>query len=82
MLEEVTGKYGGVVEWESRVVGVGQDGEGAWCEVEGPGGERRVVKGGYVVGCDGANSVVRKSLFGDEFPGFTWDAQIIATNVS
>jgi hypothetical protein len=30
MLEEVTGKYGGVVEWESRVVGVGQDGEGAW----------------------------------------------------
>ncbi|KAK3290908.1 uncharacterized protein B0H64DRAFT_446722 [Chaetomium fimeti] len=86
MLEEVTGKYGGVVEWGRRVVGVGQDGEGAWCEVEvedggGAGGKRReVVRGDYVVGCDGANSAVRRALFGDEFPGFTWDAQIIATN--
>ncbi|KAH6844581.1 hypothetical protein B0I37DRAFT_392012 [Chaetomium sp. MPI-CAGE-AT-0009] len=84
MLEEVTGRYGGVVEWGRRVVGVGQDGEGAWCEVEveGVGGEkgREVVRGDYVVGCDGANSTVRKALFGDEFPGFTWDAQIIATN--
>ncbi|KAK3900988.1 para-nitrophenol 4-monooxygenase [Staphylotrichum tortipilum] len=82
MLEEVTEKFGGVVEWENKVVGVGQDGEGAWCEVEvgGEGGERKVVRGDYVVGCDGANSMVRKALFGDEFPGFTWDAQIIATN--
>ncbi|KAK4233063.1 hypothetical protein C8A03DRAFT_48270 [Achaetomium macrosporum] len=81
MLDEVTGKYGGTIAWEHRVVGVGQDAEGAWCEVEvGGGGERKVVRGDYVVGCDGANSVVRRSLFGDEFPGFTWDAQIIATN--
>jgi 2-polyprenyl-6-methoxyphenol hydroxylase-like FAD-dependent oxidoreductase len=69
------------------VVGVGQDAEGAWCEVEvqvegKPEGRRELVRGDYVVGCDGANSAVRKSLFGDEFPGFTWDAQIIATNVS
>lgn len=83
MLDEVTGKYGGTVDWEHKVVGVGQDAEGAWCEVEVPGvAERKVVRGDYVVGCDGANSMVRRSLFGDEFPGFTWDAQIIATNVS
>jgi 2-polyprenyl-6-methoxyphenol hydroxylase-like FAD-dependent oxidoreductase len=83
MLDEVVERYGGVVEWEHRVVGVGQDGEGAWCEVEvGGGKERKVVRGDFVVGCDGANSAVRKALFGDEFPGFTWDAQIIATNVS
>ena len=41
-----------------------------------------VVKAKYVVGCDGANSIVRRKLFGEEYPGFTWDAQIIATNVS
>ncbi|KAK7440117.1 FAD binding domain-containing protein [Colletotrichum acutatum] len=34
----------------------------------------------YVVGCDGANSIIRRQLFGDEFPGYTWDLQIIATN--
>ncbi len=82
MLGEVVGKYGGTVEWEHKVVNVGQDETGAWCEVEVPGRERKVVKGDYVVGCDGANSIVRRSLFGDEFPGHTWDAQIIATNVS
>lgn len=82
MLEEVETKYGGVVEWEHKVIGVGQDGEGAWCEVEVKGGGKKVVRGDYVVGCDGANSIVRRSLFGDEFPGHTWDAQIIATNVS
>ncbi|KAK5311057.1 hypothetical protein LTR93_011844 [Exophiala xenobiotica] len=34
----------------------------------------------YVVGCDGANSLIRSSLLGDDFPGSTWDLQIIATN--
>ncbi|KAL2256729.1 hypothetical protein VTK26DRAFT_1218 [Humicola hyalothermophila] len=84
MLDEFTGKYGGVVSWEHRVVGVGQDDEGAWVEVmvKGEGGEERkeVIKADYVVGCDGANSAVRKALFGNEFPGFTWEEQIIATN--
>ncbi|GAB1317055.1 hypothetical protein MFIFM68171_07265 [Madurella fahalii] len=36
----------------------------------------------YVVGCDGANSIVRRRLFGDEvYPGYTWKEQIVATNV-
>jgi len=36
----------------------------------------------YVIGCDGANSKVRRSLFGDwNFPGFTWGEQIVATNL-
>jgi len=41
------------------------------------------IRARYVVGCDGANSKIRRLLFGDwEFPGMTWDKQIVATNVS
>jgi 2-polyprenyl-6-methoxyphenol hydroxylase-like FAD-dependent oxidoreductase len=40
------------------------------------------MEGDYVVGCDGANCTVRRRLFGEmEFPGFTWEEQIVATNV-
>lgn len=36
----------------------------------------------YVVGSDGANSQIRRSLFGDmNYPGETLEKQIIATNV-
>jgi 2-polyprenyl-6-methoxyphenol hydroxylase-like FAD-dependent oxidoreductase len=50
--------------------------------VEKEGGGTDVVEGDYVVGCDGANSTVRRKLFGEMvFPGFTWDEQIVATNV-
>ncbi|KAM7186386.1 hypothetical protein V8F33_011859 [Rhypophila sp. PSN 637] len=36
----------------------------------------------YIVACDGGNSTIRRSLFGDSvFPGFTWDKQIVATNI-
>lgn len=85
MLKEVR-KYGGEVEFDAEVVGVGQDEDGevggrAWVEVKRKGGEVEREEADYVVGCDGANSIVRRSLFGDQFPGFTWDAQIIATNV-
>jgi len=81
MLDRVVEEHGGTVRWKHKVVGVGQDGEKAWVECETPEGRKRV-EGGYIVGCDGANSAVRRGLFGEEFPGFTWDAQIIATNVS
>ncbi|KAK3314130.1 FAD binding domain-containing protein [Apodospora peruviana] len=79
MLDEVTTKYGGVIRWKHKVVGLGQDETKAWAEVETDEGKKKV-EGDYIVGCDGANSAVRKALFGNEFPGFTWDAQIVATN--
>lgn len=81
MLDVFLARYGGEIRWRHRVVGVGQDADRAWVDVETPGGKNRI-EADYVVGCDGANSAVRKALFGDEYPGFTWDAQIIATNVS
>ncbi|KAK3401373.1 hypothetical protein B0T20DRAFT_401615 [Sordaria brevicollis] len=78
MLEECV-ERGVEVLWRHKV--------GAWVEVEVTGEdgevkERKKVggEGCLVVGADGANSAVRKGLFGDEFPGFTWDRTIIATN--
>lgn len=59
-----------------------QDGK-AWIRVEDV--ETGVIErlgADYIVGCDGAGSQVRRSLFGArEFPGYTWDKQLVATNV-
>lgn len=69
------------VKWRHKVVRIDQDERDARVVVETPMGEQTLAAD-YVVGCDGANSQVRRSLFGDwEFPGRTWDEQIVATNV-
>lgn len=39
-------------------------------------------EGDYVCGTDGGQSTIRKNLFGRRFDGFSWDRQLIATNVS
>ncbi|KAJ4414865.1 hypothetical protein N0V82_007658 [Gnomoniopsis sp. IMI 355080] len=70
----------GTVLFEHEVLGIGQDQGKAWVDVKTPEGEKRM-EADYVVGCDGANSKIRRELFGDSFPGFTWDKQIVATNV-
>ena len=70
------------VSWGHEVKSLGQDENKAWVNVQTPEGEKRL-EAEYIIGCDGANSQVRRSLFGDlEFPGKTWDEQIVATNVS
>ncbi|KLU90981.1 FAD binding domain-containing protein [Magnaporthiopsis poae ATCC 64411] len=81
MLELFVDRHGGQVSWRHRVLRAGQEENGtkAWVDVETPEGEKRI-EGDYVVGCDGAGSQVRRSLFGSEFPGFTWEKQIVATN--
>ncbi|KAI4748348.1 FAD binding domain-containing protein [Aureobasidium sp. EXF-12298] len=80
MLEEFV-KQGGQVSWEHRVLEVQQDESKAWVKVQTPTENEKIIEADYVVGCDGANSIVRKSLFGEEFPGFTWNQkQIVATN--
>lgn len=49
--------------------------------VQTPAGEEKF-SADYIVGCDGASSQIRRSLFGNlDFPGRTWDEQIVATNV-
>ncbi|UPL02320.1 hypothetical protein LCI18_013254 [Fusarium solani-melongenae] len=66
-----------------KVVDIGQDESKAWVDTIGQANdEQSRLEADYVVGCDGANSIVRRSLFGDwKFPGRTWDEQIVATNV-
>jgi 2-polyprenyl-6-methoxyphenol hydroxylase-like FAD-dependent oxidoreductase len=86
MLEDFE-KEGGQVSWEHRVLDVQQNESKVWVKVQTPTEKEKVIEADYVVGCDGANSVVRKCLFGenfeDNFPGFTWNQkQIVATNVS
>lgn len=68
------------VRWNWKVKNCGSEGDRAWVKGEVNGNEEKL-EADYVVGCDGANSQVRRSLFGNEFPGKTWDAQIVATNV-
>jgi 2-polyprenyl-6-methoxyphenol hydroxylase-like FAD-dependent oxidoreductase len=70
------------VLWRHKVVSIDQDDNEARVHVETPEG-KKIFGADYVVGCDGANSQIRRSLFGDlNYPGETLQAQIIATNVS
>jgi len=71
-----------VLKFAHKVVGIEQDENEARVVCETSEG-KTVLGADYVLGCDGANSQVRKSLFGDKnFPGETLHSQIIATNVS
>ncbi|KAK8163125.1 hypothetical protein BKA80DRAFT_290286 [Phyllosticta citrichinensis] len=79
------------IRWCEKVVAIGEEGERAWVDTEAvegdgdaQGGEkpRKRYYSDYVVGCDGASSTVRRLMFGENnFPGMTWDKQIVATNV-
>ena len=66
------------VRFGHQVASAGQDGKCAWIVLQD--GQR--LGADYVVGCDGASSAVRKSLFGKTFPGKTWDKMIVGTDVS
>ncbi|KAK3710338.1 hypothetical protein LTR37_010404 [Vermiconidia calcicola] len=68
------------VLWSHKVLSLGQDEHQAWVEVESPNGTQTLYAS-YIFGCDGGGSKVRRELFGQNFPGRTWDEQIVATNV-
>ncbi|KAI9926753.1 hypothetical protein MW887_003847 [Aspergillus wentii] len=68
------------IHYDHKVIGVDQSDTVAWVTVETPEGIK-TLEATYIIGCDGANSQIRRSLFGDrEFPGFTWEEQLVATN--
>ncbi|KAJ3538931.1 hypothetical protein NM208_g5688 [Fusarium decemcellulare] len=68
------------IRWDHRVDEIRHDDDQARLVVTTPDGVKDMTAD-YVVGCDGANSIIRRQLFGGEFPGYTWDLTIIATNV-
>lgn len=71
------------IKFQHRVTNIGQDAEKAWADVE-VGQDKQNVRfeADHIIGCDGATSAVRRSLFGREWPGQTFDCQFIVQNVS
>jgi 3-(3-hydroxy-phenyl)propionate hydroxylase/6-hydroxy-3-succinoylpyridine 3-monooxygenase len=67
------------IRFGTRLIGISQHEERVRIEVEGPGGAE-FLEARYLVGADGAGSMVRKGL-GLTFDGFTWPERFVATNV-
>ncbi|KAF2795133.1 FAD/NAD(P)-binding domain-containing protein [Melanomma pulvis-pyrius CBS 109.77] len=80
LYKHVTRQPNAKILFKHKVTAIGQDDDKAWVDVQSSDGESRM-EADYIIGCDGANSQIRRSLFGDwKFPGRTWDEQIVATN--
>lgn len=69
------------VHFDHHVSDVGTLDQKAWVDLEITGKKVERMFADFVVGCDGGKSDVRKSLLGHSFPGYTWQEQIIATDV-
>lgn len=85
LVEEIQKLDNVTLNWNHRVLGTGQDENQAWVEVEVEEQGSKVTKrmtAHFVIGCDGGSSAVRKSIFGSNFPGWTWHKQLVVVNVS
>lgn len=67
------------VAWGTRVSTVTQDADGVSALADGPHGPR-VYRGGWLIGADGAHSIVRRSL-GMGFAGVTWPERLVSLRV-
>ncbi|KAH9207940.1 hypothetical protein DL95DRAFT_468201 [Leptodontidium sp. 2 PMI_412] len=69
LVEEIQKLDNVTLNWNHRV------------EVEGQGSKvTKRMTAHFVIGCDGGSSAVRKSIFGSNFPGWTWHKQLVAVN--
>ncbi|KAL3442267.1 hypothetical protein BJX65DRAFT_299122 [Aspergillus insuetus] len=69
------------VLWSTKMTAIGQAQHRAWVIAQTAAGTHQY-EASYIIGCDGASSHIRRSLFGNaEFPGHSWDRKIVATNV-
>jgi 3-(3-hydroxy-phenyl)propionate hydroxylase len=66
------------LQFGSRIVGANQDASGIDVTIERD-GHREVRRGRYLIGADGASSMVRRSL-GIEFEGFTWPDRLLVVS--
>ncbi|KAL9619046.1 MAG: hypothetical protein Q9160_006301 [Pyrenula sp. 1 TL-2023] len=70
------------LKWRHQVVDAGQDDHSAWVIAKKDDGTEQKFSGDIVCGCDGGASRVRKSVLGARnFPGTTWDYQLVAANI-
>lgn len=68
------------IRFNHPVTNIGQDDSRAWVDVEtGQPGTVRF-EADYVIGCDGGSSIVRKCLFGRDWPGETFDCKLMVQN--
>lgn len=68
------------IRWNTALTGMAQDDDGVTLQLDGQVDGASELRVDWLIGTDGARSTVRK-LAGLEFEGFTWDQQIIATNI-
>ena len=66
------------VRWQHEVLGFEQDDSGVTVQIQTPAGEQQV-RSRWLVGADGARSIVRRGL-GLDFEGMTWGERFVATN--
>ena len=68
------------VEWQATLTGLSQNETGVRAEIARGDGRREIADFGYVCGCDGAHSQVRRSL-GVDFDGGTYDQHFFVADV-
>jgi len=78
LFDQMRGHPNFSLQFGSRVVGVVQDASGIDVTVERD-GRSEVQRGRYLIGADGASSMVRRSL-GIEFEGFTWPDRLLVVS--
>jgi 2-polyprenyl-6-methoxyphenol hydroxylase-like FAD-dependent oxidoreductase len=72
LLYEYVRKHDRDVSWKTELESFSQDENGVTAQVKLPSGESQTINGKYLVGCDGAKSVVRHGL-GLTFEGSTFE---------
>ncbi|EMC94313.1 hypothetical protein BAUCODRAFT_73385 [Baudoinia panamericana UAMH 10762] len=82
---ELKSRTGTTVKWGHKVVdvksGLKVEDKEVTVVVEEPEGKTVDYSADYIVGCDGGNSTIRRLMHGQRnFPGFSWDVPIVATN--
>jgi 3-(3-hydroxy-phenyl)propionate hydroxylase len=78
LFDQMRGHPNFSLQFGSRVVGVVQDASGIDATIERD-GRSEVQRGRYLIGADGASSMVRRSL-GIEFEGFTWPDRLLVVS--
>ena len=74
------GRLGGAVERGTKLASLAQDGSGVTASMEGKDEAKAEIRAGWVVGCDGSRSVVRKAL-GLAFEGGEYEERFLIADL-